>query len=442
MKSLRLVALLVVFAPAAARAGADAHYQDLIVGERAAGMGGAFIALADEATGAHYNPAGIVGHGPLMLQLSMTAYKLRSRSVAIAEWCGKTFDHTEQSLFSFPGSFGVVARLPRAGRLEHALGLTLVLPHAHRWSQFYAEDKIPCGPLSFGAAEAWVGVDRELKGGLTYSARPWPWLQAGLTVGVSARSITSAISFDKVIENPPEPWRPESFMASSDATIWSLTARLGLILRPAAGLRAGVTLSSPYLRLAGAGRLYIVNGHDDPTKWRQTEEILLEDVEHRWEVPLAVGVGLAYTFGEILTVAADASLHGEVGRYAEYEHPQLPEWFVQEFANERALVVNANVGAELAMSRGVALRLGFFTNFSSSAREDKIDLFGFTTGATLRRGPTSISASVQAQIGSGTFSKYVFRYDDARGQYEHSEQQVDARDLALFLTIGGGLDLR
>src|SRR5512142_2455055 len=56
-----LVLILAVGACSAANALADdLHYNNLLVGERASGMGGAYTAVSDDATGLYYNPAGIV----------------------------------------------------------------------------------------------------------------------------------------------------------------------------------------------------------------------------------------------------------------------------------------------------------------------------------------------------------------------------------------------
>ena len=56
-----LVLILSVGAFSAAGALADEfHYANLLVGDRASGMGGAYTAVSDDATGLYYNPAGIV----------------------------------------------------------------------------------------------------------------------------------------------------------------------------------------------------------------------------------------------------------------------------------------------------------------------------------------------------------------------------------------------
>ena len=51
------------------------HYQDLIVGERAAGLGGAYISIADDPSGIYHNPAGIIYSFENYFSLSANAYK-------------------------------------------------------------------------------------------------------------------------------------------------------------------------------------------------------------------------------------------------------------------------------------------------------------------------------------------------------------------------------
>ena len=61
---LKILLILVMFCPAASGETGDGGYADaflrLGLGARAMGMGGAFVAVADDATGGFFNPAGLV----------------------------------------------------------------------------------------------------------------------------------------------------------------------------------------------------------------------------------------------------------------------------------------------------------------------------------------------------------------------------------------------
>lgn len=54
------------------------HYRDILIGDRAAGLGGAFTAVADDASGLYYNPAGVVYTTNPRISGSVSAYNHRT----------------------------------------------------------------------------------------------------------------------------------------------------------------------------------------------------------------------------------------------------------------------------------------------------------------------------------------------------------------------------
>lgn len=52
----------------------ELHYNDILIGDRASGLAGAYTAISDDASGLFYNPAGIVFSGDLQLSASANAY--------------------------------------------------------------------------------------------------------------------------------------------------------------------------------------------------------------------------------------------------------------------------------------------------------------------------------------------------------------------------------
>ena len=68
-----LIAGTVIFSGATAMAD-DFHYTNLLIGDRASGMGGAYTAVSDDATGLYYNPAGIAYTMGRSFSASVNAY--------------------------------------------------------------------------------------------------------------------------------------------------------------------------------------------------------------------------------------------------------------------------------------------------------------------------------------------------------------------------------
>ena len=68
----------------------DAHYKNMLIGERAATMGGSYVAVSDDSTGCYYNPGGIAyavgdslsGSGNVMHQMK-TVYH---QAIGTKDW--------------------------------------------------------------------------------------------------------------------------------------------------------------------------------------------------------------------------------------------------------------------------------------------------------------------------------------------------------------------
>src|SRR5512138_3371041 len=77
MATRRVCAVILFLAGAVARAqGIESNFKPYIVGGRAAGMGGAFTALADDGSGAYHNPGGLAFTRSSSLSFSVNAYGL------------------------------------------------------------------------------------------------------------------------------------------------------------------------------------------------------------------------------------------------------------------------------------------------------------------------------------------------------------------------------
>ena len=84
------------------------HYNNIIIGDRATGLGGAYTAISDDASGLFYNPAGIVFTENLQLSASANAYhstKLTYKDVL------KGGDWERESKNVVPNFFGITSKL-------------------------------------------------------------------------------------------------------------------------------------------------------------------------------------------------------------------------------------------------------------------------------------------------------------------------------------------
>ena len=460
MKRGSCAARLVVIAallwhPGPALADTDTHYQDYLVGEGAAGMGGAHTALAHEATGAYYNPAGIIRPGAALLQLSMSAYKLRLLTMEAADICGEVLESDEQAFFSFPGSLGVVFPFS-AGGLDHAIGFTLVVPHWDRSKQDFQAKGARCGDLTISAMGSQLQVDRVFSAGLSYALRPLRNLQFGLTVGTAIRTFTNSSLVSFVTDS--DQTYPALMHVNGEVSLVNLFIQAGAIYEPLPGLRLGLSFTSPQIRLAGKGRLDIIVTSADPTDVTGEPWLVAEDAEYYWKVPFKLTLGAAYAYRHLLTVALDVSLHGPQGSYSVTEHPDLAKHSDADLVPRvaRDLVVNVNLGLEAMVWRKLILRFGVFTNFTSipddsdlplDQRQDDFnhaDMFGASLGATYLSSVSSLlSLAVQAQLGDARgLSTRISTTDGTAAGLTVNNAEVNALDFALIVTVGGSYDIR
>src|SRR5215475_8008571 len=105
---MRTALFLVIAIPAIAHAD-DSNFRPYLIGARAAGMGGAFTALADDGSGPYYNPGGIAFAKRSSLSLAASVYGYVSGSEAGVLGPGHDFNYKD--LNTFPVSTSVVRKL-------------------------------------------------------------------------------------------------------------------------------------------------------------------------------------------------------------------------------------------------------------------------------------------------------------------------------------------
>src|SRR5215468_11845785 len=105
MMARRVGAVLVMLAAGVARSqGIESNFRPYLVGGRAAGMGGAFTALADDGSGGYYNPGGLAFIRASSLSFSLNAYGLVGGKVKDALGDGHDFSYRDMNVFPVASS--------------------------------------------------------------------------------------------------------------------------------------------------------------------------------------------------------------------------------------------------------------------------------------------------------------------------------------------------
>jgi len=134
----------------------DLHYINLFIGDRAAGMGGAYTAIADGPEGAYYNPAGLAFSPSVYISVSNNAVQLKNLTYYDI-W--NDFDPTSninytRNSFSFvPNFFGTVQRAGKTG-----FALTMATIESESYDQ---RDKLTL-PILWQPDELVPAVESEL----------------------------------------------------------------------------------------------------------------------------------------------------------------------------------------------------------------------------------------------------------------------------------------
>jgi hypothetical protein len=365
----RGVAALVLWLSASGGAFAsDTHYQDFLLGQRAMGMGGAFVARADDPSAAWYNPAGLALMTTSSAGASISLYGIDRQ--AIDEGFGNPVRKADLTHLAFPiipTTFSVMTKFgARDGAgARNAVGFSLLIPHSQSVSYRRVEQvagEAAIYKLSESGRTLWVGPSYARRFGRDFSL--------GFSLFYDNRTYARSSEVTNFLlsqrQGQPCAGMPTACMLATDvdASVGTLLVRVGALLEVDERWRMGVAFSLPTLHLHGgasvfsrsvsaspAGQQFAAEGLDDQTSYNQR--------------PFELRVGIAYSGRENLDFGFDVSLHAPT-RYLRLGTRGLiaDPLFVREVRREP--VVNLNFGAEMRLKPTIPLRFGLYTNFSSA----------------------------------------------------------------------------
>ena len=340
------------------------HYKELLIGDRGANMSGAYSAVADDATGAYHNPAGLVfGARDSMVALSNAANYVSNEYEDAVE------DQAEEEegwryLINFAGY------MKRFG--DHVLGISYVIDDSVEVHQKQTFDN--------GLVLSKMGDDRTYKYGPSWAYR----IDANLSVGVSLYlHHREYYQHQNRLYNTKEETGAWTYTNTEGNEI-GIHPIIGIMWSPIDTVSTSFVFKNTYFTHSAHYRQGGEKENGSATI-SHTDEM---DKNYR-KMPKEYTMGIAW-------FPSSYSLYTLDLNYFDIE------------ADDKVDVLNIAMGLEIYISNKFVMRGGFFTNkdndvspSSSTGNIEKIDMLGVSTGISIFDGPTMITAGAVFSLGSG-----------------------------------------
>ena len=352
------------------------HYKNMLVGERAATMGGTYVAISDDSTGCYYNPAGIayaVGDS-----LSGSGNMLHKMKTVYSEAIG-TEDWVRESEALVPNYFGVLKNYK-----SYSFCFSYVVPEAFIEHQ----DLVFDNPLS-GVNKYYQSLHSE---DITYLMGPsaamkiGDSLSFGLTLYYHYRSFMRQYHFFLKSTNGYE-ISYDSRKLREDGVM----PKIGMQWSPWSLLTVGMALDQTFL----FNSTFQVNASkhktDNISDSASYKSFMTQsNSEKKRKFPLHLAFGAAYFPTPSLLYTVDLD-------------------YYQAQEKGRADIMNYSGGTEYYLNPTNAVSFGLFTNYTNLPNTDSstvapyeyIDIYGASFGYTSYSSSSSLTVGAIYTSGSG-----------------------------------------
>ncbi|NCO51087.1 MAG: hypothetical protein GW875_03195 [Deltaproteobacteria bacterium] len=441
IKKWKLIAALcgvLIFSPLAAFAD-DFHYVNILVGDRAADMGGAYTAISDNAAGSFYNPAGIAFGQGSNLSASVNGFSRSTKKYqdAMTQENGVKVDWEQDSSILLPNFFGTTYDT-RLG----TFGFSYAVPDSVQRRQDQTFNNIQSSVAGSYIGEYRLNiddVDNLYYFGPSYAYKLSETFSLGSTVYVTYRDSTIIRNSFLTLNNSSNGAQTGFEWRNSYVTLteWGVRPTLGAIWSPREKIALGLTLSKRFNFSTDRAVANTINRNvgADPNN----PLLSLSSSSADRDFPLEVKLGLAYFASPALLLAADLSFYSGSGDFR--RDVQTIRFTDQTLSaatpqsDEMATVVNFALGAEYYLNERYAVRGGLYSDFANTDQvkndgltanqPEHIDLYGATLSLTRYTRSTSTTLGVGYAYGNG----------DAQIVADSPKvQSVEVRNLQMFLS--------
>lgn len=361
------------------------HYNNLLIGERASGMGGAYTAISDDATGLYYNPAGIAYVGDKNFSASVNAFYSQSKRYENAIGNQPFIRNSSALLANF---FGIVK--PMGG---FKVGFSFAVPDAVSENQNQVFDNVSTNTqrLTFNLSNR----DTTNLFGPSVAVEVNDSTAIGLTLYAHKRDVQLIINQFLERTDLSNLWINKYYLVSE----WGMRPTLGIAWAPVEKVSLGLSLSKTMVlssstsiqdtcfdsRAGGCAATTTVPSVRVPN---------LTDATYRRTYPIRTALGIAYFASNTLLLSADMVHHTPV------TDPNF---------GDKVATTNFAIGAEYYLSKKWALRMGAYTNNANTPAiqagvtniEERINIYGASMSLTNFTGDTSVTVGGSLNYGRG-----------------------------------------
>lgn len=367
------------------------HYNNILIGDRAAGMGGAYTAISDDPSGLYYNPAGIAYVQGTNVSVSANAFHQTSTVYKSALGSGNDYERKSSALL--PNFFGIIQPLGKA-----RIGFSYAVPDSIIEDQNQTFYNIP-GTTTSRYAINFNKSDTTYNFGPSYAMELNKEFSIGATLYAHFRQ-NEWISNQLINKNTGRYQWLNQFYKNTE---WGIKPIVGMMWSPTGNLAAGLTLSQVKILSSDAVAQIIcagdIPGICDPAYVAGTAPVrVVAPSDSKRAYPFTATMGVAYFPSKELIVSGDFSYYAKAKDIA---------------FGDKVATWNAALGAEYYLTEKWALKGGLFTDRANTPKItssdvnafDHVDFYGgsisvsyFTRQSSITVGSTYRYGKGQAQI--------------------------------------------
>ena len=357
------------------------HYNNILIGDRAAGMGGAYTAISDDPSGLFYNPAGIAHAAGASLNGSVNAY-----SNTFSEYKNVFGNQSWKRVSSglIPNFFGLIQ--PFAGGMA---GFSVVVTDAVADDQDqHFSNFTPAGgndpSKDYYINDYYINFnnqDTTYNIGPSFAFKPCDDLSVGLSLYGHFRKQQFILNQQVYRRNGEQIWTNGYFQIVE----YGVNPVLGLMWSPFERWSVGMTARKAVV-LQSHSRKQMTSKEADVANIVQPAIETSTVIRDR---PLQLSIGSAYFANDHLLFSTDLT-------------------WDQSVSNSQS-VLNFALGSEYYINSQWALRAGLFSNMANTpqlsatqtGQLEHVDLYGGSVSVTNFTRNSSLSVGINGSLGNG-----------------------------------------